>query len=213
MRVLAEVIYRSIKNAVTIEFVEKKSKFIGHAAPVQTVEKAEEFIDSIKKAHPNATHNVWAYRLGISGQIQKFSDDGEPSQTAGMPTLDVILKQDITQLVIVATRYFGGILLGAGGLVRAYSKAAAEAISASEVVDYAKRDQYRFIVSYSEWGIVQNYCEKRNWTLKDIEYMENVSCTVVVKSDEAEELARFLQDISGGRVLPDFLSSVYLPIV
>ncbi len=209
---MKEAVYTSIKSDATIEFIEKKSRFIGHARPVQDVEEAERFIDSIKNLHPSATHNVWAYRLGISGQIQKFSDDGEPSQTAGMPTLDVILKQDITQVVIVTTRYFGGILLGAGGLVRAYSKAAADAIAAAGVVSYGRREQYRFSVAYSEWGALQNHCEKRSWTLKDIDYAEHVTCTAVIKGGEAEDLSAFLQDLTSGRVSPQFVSSIYLPI-
>lgn len=207
-----EIAYRSVAKETKVEFIEKKSKFIGHVSPVQTIEEAEAFINKICNEHPTATHNVWAYRIGLSGEKQRFSDDGEPSQTAGMPTLDVILKQDITQLVIVTTRYFGGILLGAGGLVRAYSKAAADVLLEAGIVSYTRQEKYRFKIGYSEWGIVQNHCEKRGWPLIDLEYLESVSATVIIPQNQKESLSGFLQDISGGEVLPVFLSSIYLPI-
>lgn len=209
---MEKVVYRSVAKEAYVEFYERKSRFIGHTAPVQSVEEAEDFLQRICSKHPNATHNVWAYRLGVSGEKQRFSDDGEPSQTAGMPTLDVILKQDITQLIIVTTRYFGGILLGAGGLIRAYSKAAADVILEAGIVEYALREKYRFSVGYSEWGIVQNYCQKNNWALEDIEFMENVSTTVVIPIAQKNNLFNLLQDISAGTVTPALLGQIYQPL-
>lgn len=209
---MEKVIYRSVAREAKIEIIEKKSRFIGHVKPVQSSEEAEAFLEGIRAKHSTATHNVWAYRLGLSGEQQRFSDDGEPSQTAGMPTLDVILKQDITQLIIVTTRYFGGILLGAGGLVRAYSKSASEAIQAAGITSYVQRAKYRVTVNYSEWGIVENFCQKRRWALSDVEYMENVSVTVTIPEYDKEALVSFLQDTSSGRVEPIFVGNVYLQI-
>ena len=113
-------VYKTIRNAAEDEFVEKRSRFIGHALPVTTEEEALAFIAEMKSKYWDASHNVYAYILREGG-IQRFSDDGEPQGTAGIPTLDVLRKEGLTDLVVVVTRYFGGILLGGGGLVRAYS--------------------------------------------------------------------------------------------
>ncbi len=204
--------YRSVAKEEKIEFSEKRSRFIGHVAPVQSPEEATAFLEKIIQEHPQATHNVWAYRLGIYGQQQRFSDAGEPSQTAGMPTLDVIIKQDITQLIIVTTRYFGGILLGAGGLVRAYSKAAAEVVLAAGIVTYALKEKYRLTIGYSEWGIFKNQCEKRNWLLEEIVYLEKVNLAVIIPAAAKDELTAMAQNITGGSVALEYLTSLYLPI-
>ena len=113
--------YKTVKFNTKDEFVEKRSRFIGYCKPVTTEQEAIDFINKIKKDHWDATHNVYAYSLR-EGQIKRYSDDGEPSGTAGMPALDVILKNDVVDVVVVVTRYFGGVLLGTGGLVRAYAK-------------------------------------------------------------------------------------------
>lgn len=203
--------YRSVAKEHKIEFSEKKSRFIGQVAPVQSLEEATAFVEKVCTKHPQATHNVWAYRLGIYGQQQRFSDDGEPSQTAGLPTLDVILKQDITQVIIVTTRYFGGILLGAGGLVRAYSKAAAEVVSEAGIVTYALKEKYRLTIGYSEWGIIKSQCEKRDWLLEEIEYLEKVSFNVIIPTADKEELKTLVQNITGGNPALEYLTSLYLP--
>ena len=112
--------YRTVKAFGSAEFTEKRSRFIGWCQPVQTQEEAVAFVENIRSRHWDATHNVYAYRLR-DGQLQRYSDDGEPQGTAGMPVLDVLQKSNLVDVVVVATRYFGGILLGGGGLVRAYS--------------------------------------------------------------------------------------------
>ena len=128
--------YRTIRTAASAEFVEKKSRFIGHICPVTTQEEANEFIRQKKSEYWDATHNVYAYVLR-EGQTRRYSDDGEPQGTAGIPTLDVLLKEDLTDCVVVVTRYFGGTLLGTGGLVRAYSHGSkiAHANSATRTVE------------------------------------------------------------------------------
>lgn len=124
--------YRTLLSAASAEFTEKHSRFIGHAAPVSGEEEAAAFLRSVREKHREATHNVSAWRLR-EGQLQRYSDDGEPRGTAGVPVLDVILKSGVTDAAVVVTRYFGGILLGAGGLVRAYSHAASLALETAGV--------------------------------------------------------------------------------
>lgn len=116
--------YRTIYEYGCDEFTEERSRFIGYAKPINSEEEAVEFVDEIKKKHKDATHNVWAYTVGPTMNIQRYSDDGEPQGTAGIPALEVIKKEDLRDVVVVITRYFGGIKLGAGGLVRAYTRGA-----------------------------------------------------------------------------------------
>ena len=126
--------YTTVLGASEAEFTEKKSRFIGRCFPVETEDEAFAVIADVKKRHWDATHNCYAFIVGENGLTQRFSDDGEPSGTAGMPILDVIKQKGLTNTLIVVTRYFGGILLGAGGLVRAYSKAAASAVDCADMV-------------------------------------------------------------------------------
>ncbi|MDD4290929.1 MAG: YigZ family protein [Clostridia bacterium] len=146
------------REIVSAENVINKSRFIGYACGVDTVEDATAFIDSIRKKNYDATHNCYAYAIGA---LVKFSDDGEPSQTAGKPILDVILKKELTNLVVVVTRYFGGIKLGAGGLVRAYSGACASVLSKAPVLRYRDCAQVEVICDYSQYKAVQSLIGKR----------------------------------------------------
>ena len=130
-------LYTTIEREAVAEFEEKKSIFIGHALPVRTEDEAAAFVKELKNKYRDATHNVYAYVLG-DGTVQRYSDDGEPQGTAGMPVLDVIRKSGCTDTAVVVTRYFGGTLLGAGGLVRAYSHAAKLALDEAHVITYEK---------------------------------------------------------------------------
>ena len=138
---------KTVKNECKIEFEEKKSKFIGYIKPVSTVIEAEKFIDSIKKMHPNATHNVPLYRVMENGQEYfKYNDDGEPSNTAGKPMAEILNILDVYNVALVATRYFGGVKLGAGGLIRNYAKTAKLAINEAKIIDYVEKSV--FIIDY-----------------------------------------------------------------
>ncbi len=130
--------YFTVKGSATSEFQEKKSTFIGYIKRVNTEEEAKNFVNEIKSMHKEATHNVYAYIVGENKGIQRYSDDGEPQGTAGIPVLEVIKKNDLTDVAVVVTRYFGGILLGGGGLIRAYSKGASSAIEEAGVVEKVK---------------------------------------------------------------------------
>ena len=143
--------YRTIRAAASAEFVEKRSRFIGYISPVTTQQDAIAFIDSIKSKHWDATHNVPAYIIR-NGNICRFSDDGEPQGTAGMPALNVLQKEELTDCVLVVTRYFGGILLGGGGLVRAYSHAAKIAVDAGGIVSRAECIIVKIRCDYTFYG-------------------------------------------------------------
>ena len=127
--------YKTLHEFGMDEIIIEKSTFIGYAKPIKTEEEAIEFVNEIKKKHKDATHNVWAYTVGKTMNIQRYSDDGEPQGTAGIPTLEVIKKEDLRDVVVVVTRYFGGVKLGAGGLVRAYTKGAKIGIDAAKVIE------------------------------------------------------------------------------
>ena len=127
--------YKTLHEFGMDEIIIEKSTFIGYAKPIKIEEEAIEFVNEIKKKHKDATHNVWAYTVGKTMNIQRYSDDGEPQGTAGIPTLEVIKKEDLRDVVVVVTRYFGGVKLGAGGLVRAYTKGAKIGIDAAKVIE------------------------------------------------------------------------------
>ena len=138
---------KTVAKETIIEFEEKKSRFIGYIKPVSTVIEAEKFIDSIKKMHPNATHNVPLYRVMENGQEYfKYNDDGEPSNTAGKPMAEILNILDVYNVALVATRYFGGVKLGAGGLIRNYAKTAKLAVNEAKIIDYVEKSV--FIIDY-----------------------------------------------------------------
>lgn len=186
--------YYTIKNRVSTEFEERKSTFIGHAKRVYTEDEAKEFIDEIKKEHSSATHNVYAYIIGENMGIQRYTDDGEPQGTAGVPVLDVIKKNELTNVAIVVTRYFGGILLGKGGLVRAYSKGAVQAINEGKIVQRVEGFSYHIIIEYDTLGKIQYICEQNNWHIEDSIYTEKVEiiiyCTEEMKNNINKEVVQ-----------------------
>ena len=147
--------YKTVQNEAQSEFAEKRSRFIGYCKPVSNEQEAVDFINSKRGEHWNATHNVYAYSLR-EGNIKRYSDDGEPSGTAGMPVLDVITKNEIYDVCIVVTRYFGGVLLGTGGLVRAYSQGAKVALEAGNVVMMQNCLICQTRCSYNQYGKVRS---------------------------------------------------------
>ncbi|MEG1471849.1 MAG: YigZ family protein [Clostridia bacterium] len=153
--------YQTLLKAASDEVIIHKSRFIGHAAPVKTAEEALAFLGEIKQKHRDATHNCYAYIIGQNAGIMRYSDDGEPGGTAGMPMMEVLKARHVVDCAVVVTRYFGGILLGAGGLVRAYSHTCALALSAAQVCEMHPTQQWIFEVAYSLW-------DKVNYTLKGL---------------------------------------------
>lgn len=179
---------KTVKKETSIEYTEKKSKFIGYIKPVSTVREAEKFIQSIFDLHPNATHNVPVYRVVENGQEYfKFNDDGEPSNTAGKPMAEILNILDVYNVAIVATRYFGGIKLGAGGLIRNYAKTAKLAINESGIIDYVEKKIYILDFDYSYTGDMESFfhINEKEYGIKilDKNYANRVTLKIEAISD------------------------------
>ena len=190
--------YKTLHKFGVDEYIVEKSTFIGYAKPIKTEEEAIEFINEIKKKHKDATHNVWAYTIGENMNIQRYSDDGDPQGTAGIPTLEVIKKEDLRDVVVVVTRYFGGIKLGAGGLVRAYTKGAKVGIEAGIVIEKVKYSEVKIKIEYTQLGRIQNEIMNLGFKVKDTIYSEDVELIVYVRNEEAQSLMDRIIDITSG---------------
>ena len=188
--------YKTLHEFGTDEIIIDKSTFIGYAKPIKTEEDAIEFINEIKKKHKDATHNVWAYTIGKTMNIQRYSDDGEPQGTAGIPTLEVIKKEDLRDVVVVVTRYFGGVKLGAGGLVRAYTKGAKVGIDAAKVIEKVMYKDVRIKIDYNQLGKIQNEIMNMNYFVKDTIYEDNVEIIVYSRLEEVKKLTDRIIDIT-----------------
>ena len=182
-------------NEVEIE----RSRFIGYAKPVKSEEEAIEFVNEIKKKHKDATHNVWAYTVGENMNIQRYSDDGEPQGTAGIPSLEVIKKEDLRDVVVVVTRYFGGVKLGAGGLVRAYTKGAKIGLEAGKIIDKVLYQEVKIGLDYTLLGRVQNEIMNLGFCIKDIVYEDNVNILVYSKLEDVEGFTTKIVDITSDK--------------
>ena len=191
--------YKTVLNEANAEFTEKRSRFIGYCKPVTTEQEAVDFINSKRAEHWNATHNVYAYSLR-EGNIKRYSDDGEPSGTAGMPTLDVILKQEIYDVCIVVTRYFGGILLGTGGLVRAYSQGAKLALEAGRIVTMQSCTMCAVRCSYSQYGKVSSLIMDIGAEIDDTVYEADVVIRFHIKPESLALLNKQLADATSGEI-------------
>ena len=182
---------KTVEKETVIEFEEKKSKFIGYIKPVSTVKEAEKFIASIREMHPNATHNVPLYRVVEEGQEYfKYNDDGEPTNTAGKPMAEILNILDVYNVVIVATRYFGGIKLGAGGLIRNYAKTAKIAVNEAEIVEYKEKSLFIIDYDYEYTGEVESFLNmyKKEFEIEIVEKNYSSRVTMKIKADsEIEE--------------------------
>lgn len=201
-------LYTTVEHEARAEFEEKRSVFISHAMPVKTEEEAAAFVKKIKNEYRDARHNVFAYVLG-DGSVQKYSDDGEPQGSAGMPVLDVIRKSGCTDTVVVVTRYFGGILLGVGGLVRAYSHSARLALNAANIITYEKYSQMRLESSYSDYGRYSAELLRFGVSMSEPEFAENVILNFCVKKVRESELCDFVTEMSYGKSKPEKLGEKF----
>ena len=203
---MAELIdkYVTVKQESHVEFEEKRSLFIGHAIHVDSEDEAAAFVKSIKKQYADATHNVWAYHLK-GGIIARYSDDGEPQGTAGMPVLEAIRKSGVDDVCVVVTRYFGGILLGAGGLVRAYSHSAVIAIDGAEVVTYEPYYEYELICGYSEYQKYSNILSIERAVIDSTDFGAEVLVRFAVKKTQSERILTKISEAGFGRDIPKFL--------
>ena len=180
--------YKTILEEAEGEIVEKKSRFIANVQTIETEEEALAFIAAVKKKYWDARHNCYAFVAGEKHQLQRCSDDGEPQGTAGRPMLDVLLREDIHNAVIVVTRYFGGTLLGTGGLVRAYQKAAQEGLAASVVIEKQKGELLTICTDYNGIGKIQYILAQQGITVVEAVYEAAVELQVMVPLEEMEEL-------------------------
>lgn len=189
--------YKTVEFENCDEFTEKKSKFIGYVKPVKTQDEAVSFINQIKSKHWDATHNVYAYVLK-ENNIQRYSDDGEPSGTAGVPVLDVILKNNLVDVCVVVTRYFGGTLLGAGGLVRAYSHGSKIAVEAGNIITMAPCKILTVSVEYSFYERMNILLSDFDANVENTEFSDAVLITFSLKQESVSDLQAKLTDLSNG---------------
>lgn len=191
--------YLTVSKEVATEIEEKKSRFIATVRPVSSEQEAQDFINRLKTKYWDATHNVYAYYICAESTLQKFSDDGEPSGTAGLPVLEAIKKLEVQDVAVVVTRYFGGTLLGASGLVRAYGKSAAVGIEAAGIVRKLLCTEVRVTIDYSMLGRIQAAIASRGYSVKDTVYTDNVSMDVYVPVDEFDFFTALITEESNGR--------------
>ena len=196
-------------QAAESEFTEKRSRFIGYVQPVETEEEARAFIARIKKQHYDARHNCWCYLIGES--TVRYSDDGEPQGTAGQPMLNVFRREGVTNAVCVVTRYFGGILLGAGGLTRAYSKGARDALSVAGVAEMGAWARLRVPCTYALFERVKLEIESCGGVVDDVQYAADVALTVSLPAERREKLCRCLTELSAGAIVVELLAEEYRP--
>ena len=192
--------YRILYDLGEGEIVEKKSRFIAHTAPVKTEEEAQEFIEKIKKQYWDARHNCWAYRVGMEQSVVRCSDDGEPSGTAGKPMLEVILGEDLHNIVVVVTRYFGGSLLGTGGLIRAYTKSTQEGIKNSRTVVKCLGQELSVACDYATSGKIQYMAATEEIPVLGTDYTEEVVFHMIVPENQAKAIENKFIEASSGKV-------------
>lgn len=203
--------YKTVLENASDEFVEKRSRFIGYCKPVKTEQEAIDFINEKRSEHWNATHNVYAYSLR-EGNIKRYSDDGEPSGTAGMPVLDVIVKNEIFDVVVVVTRYFGGVLLGTGGLVRAYSHGSKIAVEAAKPVIMQNCLVCEARCAYNQYGKVSSLIIDVGAAVDDTVYESDVLVKFHIKPDLLGTLNKKLADATSGEVTVEQKDEQYFAV-
>ena len=201
--------YKTILTRSEIEFTEKKSRFIGYAAPVTNENEAIEFVKTIKAKHRDATHNVYAY-VTRENNLSRYTDDGEPSGTAGMPVLDAIRKAGFTDAAVVVTRYFGGTLLGTGGLVKAYSSAASNALDAALPIIKRLSKIYRIICPYELHNMLEYSLKKNNFNIENTEFTDKVRLTVGIPFEKAELLEKTVISVTCGRAKAELIGENFI---
>lgn len=203
--------YKTVLENASDEFVEKRSRFIGYCKPVKTEQEAIDYINEKRSEHWNATHNVYAYSLR-EGNIKRYSDDGEPSGTAGMPVLDVIVKNEIFDVVVVVTRYFGGVLLGTGGLVRAYSHGSKIAVEAAKPVIMQNCLVCEARCAYNQYGKVSSLIIGVGAAVDDTVYESDVLVKFHIKPDLLGTLNKKLADATSGEVTVEQKDEQYFAV-
>ncbi|MGO1469121.1 MAG: YigZ family protein [Tissierella sp.] len=204
--------YRTVLSYGEKEIVINKSKFIGSSKQVNSEEEALEFIDKIKNKYKDATHNVYAYVIGETSNIQRFSDDGEPSGTAGVPILELMKKEDLRNTVIVSTRYFGGIKLGGGGLIRAYTQSGKSALEAGKIIEMTLFEEYLIKIDYNSYGQIENYLLNKKHPIKDTKFDTNVNINLYIEKRREDNFISDIMDFTNGDAIIKKIKQVHLPI-
>ncbi|AQU80072.1 YigZ family protein [Planococcus faecalis] len=202
--------YTTVGDTANAEILIQKSRFIGHAARAENEQQAITFIESIKSLHRTATHNCSAYLIGEHGSIQKANDDGEPSGTAGFPMLEVLKKQGLQDTVVVVTRYYGGIKLGSGGLIRAYGKSTSAALSAAGIVERKLHYLMKTSIDYTWLGKLENEIRQSPFPLNHIEYMESVDLYIHVPIEKEKEFMDWINELTNGQAHISITDSQFL---
>ena len=196
--------YQTIKAKAQDEFIERRSRFIGHIAPVNSEEEALAFLEEVRASNREANHNCYAYVLR-EGQIRRYSDDGEPQGTAGVPILEVLLRNQLVDVCAVVTRYFGGVLLGAGGLVRAYSTGANLAVAAGGILHMVPCTSFVVEVDYSLYGKLSYLFPQYHIQVQESSFGEKVRLVLLIRSDRMPAFEKVLRELSSGQVSPFIL--------
>jgi uncharacterized YigZ family protein len=202
--------YYTVSSNAVVEIVEKKSRFIAAVKHITEEDEAICFINELKTKHWDASHNVYSYYLGGNNNIQRFSDDGEPSGTAGMPVLEVIKRTGVQDLVVVVTRYFGGTLLGAAGLIRAYSKCATLGIETAGIIKKQLCTIISILAEYTLFGKLQNFLMGNGYTIKEVTYNQDVEIKVYVKIDDVELFTESIIEVTNARAILEFGDNTYI---
>jgi len=205
--------FKTIYEGGTGEFIMKKSRFIASVAPVQTEEEAIEFIENLKKKYWDASHNCSAYIIGNDNPLMRCSDDGEPSKTAGRPMLDVLLAHELTNLVVVVTRYFGGTLLGTGGLVKAYQSAVIEGLNQSLIITKELGHRLTITTDYNIIGKIQYLVGQEHITVLSSVYTDLVEITLLVPPSRLDFIQKKIAELSNGSAILELSGQVYFALI
>ena len=192
--------YKTVRQAASDEFIINKSRFIGYASPAETEEEALAFLQNIRQKHKDANHNCYAYVIGLNAGIMRYNDDGEPGGTAGLPIMEVLKARGVVNVCVVVTRYFGGILLGAGGLVRAYTQGCVTALKAAEVVTMEPSVRYLCEVAYPQWDRVHHALRSLPVQLLSSEFTTAVTFTLLMRESDASTVLDELTRMTDGRL-------------
>ncbi len=200
--------YKTVEKKASGEFTEKRSRFIGYICPVTTADEANDFIAEIKQKHWDARHNVYAYILR-QDNIKRYSDDGEPQGTAGMPVLDVLEKNGVCDICVVVTRYFGGVLLGTGGLVRAYTQGAKLAIEAGGIIEMQPSSELEIECDYNLYGKLSTVIMNASGEIISAEFTEKTKIRFLIPSEKEENVKKALFEASNGKITAEKLGEGY----
>nr|WP_239644237.1 YigZ family protein [Oenococcus oeni] len=191
----------TVKQNSTKELIIKKSRFIADIYPLKEEQEAKKIIENVRKKNPNAKHVVFAYTVGLNREIQRMSDNGEPVGTAGKPVLDAITKNNLINVLITVTRYFGGIKLGAGGLIRAYSQSASQTIENAQLATLVNYDRLQLIFDYSLIDKLKYFIEKQKAVVMETNYQTKVQAVILVETSDSKNFQKRLIDLFSGRII------------